>query len=218
MKNVIITGASGMVGGIVLNHCLHSSEIRKVTSLVRRPSEFKHEKLSEVTVSDFKNYNDKEELFTNIDIAYFCIGVYTGSVPDNQFKEITFDYTQAFADALHKQSPNATICFLSGAGADPKEKSKMSFARYKGMAENYLLSKKFGTTYIFRPSYIYPVAKRKEPNFTYRISRGLYPILKLLGNNFSIKSTELGEAMFKAGIWGTEMTVLENKDILKIVK
>ena len=68
--------------------------------------------------------------------------------------------------------------------------------------------------YTFRPAYIYPVKKRNEPNLMYRIFRRLYPLIKLLGNGSSIKSTELGEAMFKVGLHGANKEILENNDII----
>jgi len=68
--------------------------------------------------------------------------------------------------------------FLSGQGADRDEKSKISFARYKGIAENYLFNKAFQQLYIFRPAYIYPVQKRKEPNLFYSSLRLIYPVVK----------------------------------------
>jgi len=217
MKNVIITGASGMVGNIILQHCLKSDEINKIISIVRRKSENTHPKLEEIIHKDFSNYDGLEDKFENIDIAFFCIGVYSGAVSDEKFKEITVDYTKVFADKLKEFSPNVCFCFLSGSGADQKEKSKVAFAKYKGMAENYLQSKNFGSFHSFRPGYIYPVEKRVEPNLMYRVSRSLYPVLKIMGKNFSIKSTELGEAMFKTGIKGTDKVILENKDILEII-
>ena len=36
MKNAIIAEASGMIGNLVLEHCLSSPEIAQVTSLVRK--------------------------------------------------------------------------------------------------------------------------------------------------------------------------------------
>lgn len=114
MKEIIITGASGMVGGIVLRECLDSPEIGKVVSLVRRASGISHAKLAEIMVDDFCDYSTHEEHFKGIDIAYFCIGVYTGAVPRDEFRKITVDYTKAFADTLKKNSPQASFCFLSG--------------------------------------------------------------------------------------------------------
>ncbi|MCT4601749.1 MAG: NAD(P)H-binding protein [Marinifilum sp.] len=217
MKKVLITGATGMTGGIVLKYCLQSSEIEKVTIFVRRPTSLKHTKLNEVIISDFIDYSAHLQEFQNVDAVYFCIGVYTGAVPDEKFKEITVDYTKAFVDALRKSSPNANFCFLSGAGADLTEKSRMSFAKYKGMAENYLFASLLNV-YSFRPGYIYPVEKRKEPNFSYKLSRTLYPLIKLFGKNASIKSNHLALGMFKAGLRGAPKEILENRDILKFIE
>ncbi len=217
MKNVIITGATGMVGSIVLQHCLKSEQIGKVISIARRKTNIEDKKLTEVIHEDFLNYEQVKDQFKDIDIAYFCIGVYTGAVPDSDFKEITVDYTKTFVDALKSESPQARVCFLSGTGADRTEKSRTSFARYKGMAENYMDNSGI-EFYSFRPAYIFPVTKRKEPNLIYTISRRLYPIIKLFGKNASIKSTELAEAMFQVGLTGTERSFLENDDILKLLK
>ncbi|MEO5644003.1 MAG: hypothetical protein ABIQ40_20495 [Bacteroidia bacterium] len=48
MKNVIITGSNGMIGGIILQNCLDRSDVAKVTSIVRRKSGISHPKLVEV--------------------------------------------------------------------------------------------------------------------------------------------------------------------------
>lgn len=211
---VIIAGSTGMVGQLVLTNCLNSDKITEVISLVRKPTGQKHDKLTEVLISDFGDYSQYENLFKDISVAFFCLGVYTGQVADNFFKQITVDYAVEFAKTLEKNSPQTTICLLSGAGADRTEKSKTSFARYKGMAENQIakLNLKF---YSFRPAYIFPVETRKEPNFMYRITRILYPLLKAFGKKFSVKSTELANAMFNVGLNGADKQILENQDILK---
>ena len=206
-----------MIGNIILDHCLSSSKINKVTSLVRKKSNNTPPKLKEVIIEDFTDYTNHRDLFQNIDSAFFCIGVYTGSVSDKLFKEITVDYAVSFAKVLKENSPNAKLCLLSGAGADRTEKSKTSFALYKGMAENQIdiLGVEF---YAFRPGYIYPVEPRKEPNLMYSIMRNLYPILRLLGSNFSIKSTELAKAMYEIGIKGTDKRIFENNDLIRYLK
>ncbi len=151
MKNVVIVGASGMVGNILLKYCLDSNEIGKVTSIGRRKLGIDHPKLKQIVHKDFLNLSGIHPEFQNQDIAYFCIGVYTGAVTDEKFKEITVDYVKSIADVLKQNSPDVNFCLLSGAGADQTEKSKTSFARYKGMAENYLMSQNFGNLHLFRP-------------------------------------------------------------------
>lgn len=211
---VIVTGGSGMVGKLVLNNCLNSDKITEVRSLVRKPTGQKHNKLTEIVIENFEDYSVQEALFEDISSAFFCLGVYTGQVSDDLFKKITVNYAVEFAKTLEKNSPQATLCLLSGEGADRTEKSKTSFALYKGMAENQIAQLNL-KLYSFRPAYIYPVDARKEPNVGYKIMRALYPLVKLLGEKYSIKSKELANAMFNVGMNGADKQILENLDILK---
>ena len=211
----LITGSSGMVGSLVLNACLASHNITEVISFVRKASNKKHPKLNEIIVNNFEDYTEYSHHFHNITAAFFCIGVYTGQVADNIFKRITVNYATSFGKTLSENSPKARLCLLSGAGADPTEKSRTSFARYKGMAENQLkqLDLEF---YSLRPAYIYPSIPREEPNMMYRVSKWLYPLIKCLGNKYSITSQQLAYAMFKIGTEGTQKSILENDDLLAI--
>ena len=205
-----------MIGGLILKQALQSDEVAQVISISRKSSHIQHPKLKEVLHDHFLDYTAIKEYFQNIDSAFFCIGAYTNSVPQSQLKEITVDYALAFADTSKENSPHATLVFLSGMGADRREKSSILFARYKGMAENYLLSKNFEQLYIFRPGYIYPTTPRIEPNITYKIYRFLYPIFNVFVPKFSVTSEHLSTVMFVIGIKGTDKNTLENKDILNI--
>ncbi len=216
MKKVLLSGASGMIGSLVLKSALSSSEIDKVISIVRKPTGIKHEKLQEFVVTDFEQYTELETELQNVSIVYFCIGVYTGQVPDETFKKITVDYPVALAKKMKQENADSTFCLLSGAGADTSEKSRMSFARYKGMAENQLSAMGLADFYTFRPAYIYPVTPRIEPNLSYRIFRFLYPLLRLLGKNTSIESTVLAKVIFEVGLNGYHKNVLENRDLLDV--
>lgn len=215
---VIIAGSTGMVGSLVLSHCLTDQSITEVVSLVRRKNTNPpHKKLTEVLITDFGDYSSQQSLFSGLTAAYFCIGVYTGQVSNDQFKVITLDYAVAFAQAVANESPQANVCLLSGAGADRTEKSRTAFAKFKGMAENRISAMEV-SFYSFRPGYIYPVTPRDEPNLMYRISRALYPVIKLFGDNASIKSTELAQAIYSVGLRGANQEILENLDILKELK
>ena len=74
---------------------------------------------------------------------------------------------------------------------------------------------------IFRPAYIYPVEPRKEPNFSYRLLRGIYPVFRVLFPNLVIRADVLARAMVEAAIRVTEEErgglVLENRDIRSMV-
>ena len=217
-KKVVITGITGMVGSIVLQICLHSEKISEVVALVRKKSGIKNEKLQEVVVNDFLNYEDHVDHFKNVDIVFYCLGVYTGAVSPKIFREITVDYPLALAARIVQHSPQAKFCLLSGQGADRSEQSKIMFARDKGAAENGLAAMGFKSFFTFRPGYIYPTISRKEPNLFYEISRIAYPLIKLLGKNLSVTSEQLAKAMFAVGVEGYSKEIIENKEIRMLVK
>ncbi len=215
-KRVIITGATGMVGGCALRICLENPDVSPVTVIGRRRTGINDDRLREVVIDDFSDYSALEDTLENQDAALYCLGAYTGAVPDDLFRQITVDYTLAFARALHKANPQAAFCFLSGQGADQTEQSRVAFARYKGAAETALLDMGFPRMHIFRPGYIYPVTPRKEPNLVYTITRFLYPLLRRIYPNIGIRSEDLAAAMVHTGLYGTaenKNPILENKDI-----
>lgn len=217
-KKVLITGSTGMIGGILLKLCLNSEEINEILALVRKPTAISHPKYNEIIVDDFLNYEKQAHLFVDIDIVFYCLGVYTGAVPTDEFRRINVDYPFNLAKAINVKSPNAVFCLLSGQGADRSEKSTMQFARDKGAIENALAALNFKAFYTFRPGYIYPTKKRREPNFFYILSRYAYPILKLLGNNLSITDQQLANTMFEVGLNGYPTEILENKDMRRFIE
>jgi uncharacterized protein YbjT (DUF2867 family) len=91
----------------------------------------------------------------------------------------------------------------------------MAFARYKGEAEKALLAARFPRVYIFRPAYIYPVEPRKEPNFSYRLLRSVYPVFRVLFPNQVIRADDLARAMVNVvlGSDSRPSVIFENKDI-----
>src|ERR1700756_4898461 len=218
--SLVLVGASGMVGGYALRYSLDNPAIGVVTVIGRKKLGISNPKLKEVLHQDFTDCSALAEPLTGQDAAIFCLGVYTGAVPDPEFRKITVDYTIEFARILRASSPGADFSFLSGMGADQTGRSRVPFARYKGEAEKALLAEGFPRLYIFRPAYIYPVERRKEPNFSYRLLRSVYPVFQLLFPNQVIRADDLAKAMVDTAISTrakTEQVILENRDIRTMV-
>src|ERR1700719_3716182 len=185
---IVIVGATGMVGGYALRSPLGHPAVASVTAIGRRKLGISHPKLKEVLHRDFADCSALAEPLSGQDAAVYCIGAYTGAVPDAVLRKITVDYTIEFARVLRGRSPDAAFSFLSGNGADPTGRSRLAFARYKGEAEKALLAAGFPRVYLFRPAYIYPVQPRREPNFGYWLTRGVYPVFRLLFPNQVVRA------------------------------
>jgi uncharacterized protein YbjT (DUF2867 family) len=218
---IVVVGATGLVGGYAVRYALEQPAVGTVTTIGRKKLGISHPKLREVLHRDFTDCSPLAQALSGQDAAVFCLGAYTGAVPDAEFRTITVDYTREFARVLRSSSPEASFSFLSGNGADPTGKSRMAFARYKGEAEKALLAAGFPHVYIFRPAYIYPVEPRKEPNFGYRFLRAIYPAFRVLFPNQVIRADDLARAMVDVAIRGAgehRSPVFENRDIRAIVE
>jgi uncharacterized protein YbjT (DUF2867 family) len=218
-KRLIIVGATGMVGGYALRYALDSSAVRSVTSIGRKRVGISHPKLTEVLHRDFGDCSALAETLSGQDAAVFCLGTYTGAVSEAELRTVTVDYAIEFARVLRLSSPGAAFSFLSGSGADPTGRSRIPFARYKGEAESALLAAGFPRVYLFRPAYIYPVEPRKEPNFSYRLLRAIYPAFRVIFPNQVIPADDLARVMVDVAVRGTAEhrgPVFENRDIRAI--
>ncbi len=220
-KRIVIVGATGMVGGYSLRYALNHPAVASATVIGRRTLGISHPKLKEFLHRDFADCSALAEPLSGQDAAVFCLGAYTGAVPDAELRKITVDYAIEFARVLRNSSPDAAFSFLSGSGADPTGRSRMAFARYKGEAEKALLAAEFLRVFIFRPAYIYPVEPRKEPNLSYRLLRVIYPAFRVLFPNQVIRADHLARAMVDVAIRETGERgglVMENRDIRAMVE
>jgi uncharacterized protein YbjT (DUF2867 family) len=218
-KRLVIIGATGMVGGYALRWALDQPVVGTVTTIGRRKLGISHSKLRQVLHPDFADCSALATALSDQDAVVFCLGAYTGAVSDEELHKVTVDYPIEFARVLRASSPQARFSFLSGNGADQSGRSRMAFARYKGEAEKALLAAGFPGLYIFRPAYIYPVQPRQEPNFSYRLLRGIYPVFRLLLPNWVIRADDLARAMVEVVVEETRASaaVLENRDIRALV-
>ncbi len=210
-----------MVGGYALPYALNHTAIGSVISIGRRKLGISHPKLKQVVHQDFADCSALAEALSGQDAAVFCLGAYTGAVSDAELRTITVECTVEFARVLRGSSPDAAFSFLSGNGADPTGRSRIPFARYKGQSETALLAAGFSRVYLFRPAYIYPVEPRKEPNFSYRLMRAIYPAFRVLFPNQVIRADDLARAMVEVAICGAgerRSPVFENRDIRAMVE
>jgi uncharacterized protein YbjT (DUF2867 family) len=215
-RRIVITGASGMVGGYALRCAIEDPDVGAVTTIGRRKLGISHPKLTEVLHPSFADCSALADALKGQDASVFCLGAYTGAVTDAELRAVTVDYAIEFARVLHRSSPGAAFSFLSGNGADPSGRSRFPFARYKGEAERALLAMGFPHVYLFRPAYIYPVEPRKEPTWSYRLLRVVYPVFRVLFPDQVIRADDLARVMVDAAVRGIPDRagpVFENHDI-----
>lgn len=217
--NVVIFGATGMVGQGALRECLLDAEVKRVASVGRRAIAQQHPKLTEVVLA---NLYDADAIVkalsgTDWDACFFCLGVASAGMSEADYSRVTHDLTIAVASHFAKEYPSMTFIYVSGMGTDSSERGRTMWARVKGRTENELLRMPFKAAYMFRPGLIVPMHGIKSRTALYRIFYILTtPILPLLKAGFPklVTTTEkLGRAMLIAARYGVPKHVLETSDI-----
>ncbi|MCG8508315.1 MAG: NAD(P)H-binding protein [Rhodospirillales bacterium] len=207
--NVLITGATGMVGSEVLTRCLAEDKITHVLAVGRRKCGVTDAKLSEVEHDDFLDYALLENRLAHIDACFFCIGVYQNSVSKDEFWRVTVDYPKALIEAFERASNKVRFCLFSAQGASSSEKSPIRFAKAKGRAENILLASGLTEKYVFRPGFIRS-GPAKRGAIAYE--KWFVPAYKLFPR-IGIDAPDLARVMVDVGINGHAQTIFENRDL-----
>jgi uncharacterized protein YbjT (DUF2867 family) len=217
--NVILFGATGMVGQGVLRECLLDPGVHQILSIVRTPSGQQHPKLRELVHTNFFDYSAIEPQLTGYDACLFSLGVSSAGMDEAKFTRLTYDLTLAAAATLARLNPNMAFLYISGAGTDSTERGRIMWARVKGKTENALLQLPFRAAYMFRPGFIQPLHGIRSKTKLYQaLYTALTPLLPLLKSAFprSITTTEeLGRAMLNVARNGYPKPILETADIIR---
>jgi uncharacterized protein YbjT (DUF2867 family) len=114
--NVILFGATGMVGQGVLRECLLDPDVQRVETVGRTATSAQHAKLREVVRQDIWHYAPIEDDLSGFDACFFCLGVSSAGMTEADYERVTFGITMAAAEILSRLNPNMTFIYVSGAG------------------------------------------------------------------------------------------------------
>jgi uncharacterized protein YbjT (DUF2867 family) len=217
--NVLLFGATGMVGQGVLRECLLSADVQTVLSIVRKPTGQHHAKLRELTQPDFFDFSGIESDLAGLDACFFCLGVSSAGMTGQAYRRITYDVTLGAARILAGLNPSMTFIYVSGMGTDSSGRGRTMWARVKGETENALLRLPF-QTYMFRPGFIVPLhgirSKTRSYRVFYKLLGPLLPLLRAALPKYVTTTEELGQAMLKVATQGAPKRILESSDIARL--
>jgi len=217
---VILFGATGMVGQGVLRECLLDPRVERVLSVGRSTTGRTDAKLQELALKNLFDYSSVEHQLAGHDACFFCLGITSAGMSEEDYRRITHDLTLAAATVLARLNPGMTFIYVSGQGTDSTEQGRAMWARVKGATENALLKLPFKAAYMFRPGIIRPLHGVRSKTALYQaFYTVLGPLLGLVAWAFpdSLTTTEqVGKAMLHAARDGAPKTYLENPDINRL--
>jgi uncharacterized protein YbjT (DUF2867 family) len=218
--NVLILGATGMVGQGALRECLLDAAVSRVVTLGRTPTAQSHPKLRDIVHSDLLHLGPIEDQLRDLDACFYCLGASAAGLSEAEYARINYDITLAVAATLARLDPDMTFVYVSGAGTDSTERGRTMWARVKGRTENALVRLPFRAAYMLRPGLIIPMHGIRSSTRIYRIFYTLLgPVLPLLKTIFprSVITTEqLGRGMLRLARSGYSKQVLEMADLASL--
>jgi uncharacterized protein YbjT (DUF2867 family) len=218
--NVLIFGATGMVGQGVLWECLSAPDVERIVTIGRTATGIVNPKLREIVLRDMSNYADLDGELTGFDACFFCLGVSSSGMNEADYQRVTYDLTLAAAGTLCHLNTDMAFIYVSGAGTDSSEMGRVMWARIKGKTENALLHLPFHA-YMFRPGLIQPmdgiVSKTRLYRAIYMLMKPLLSTLRWALPNLVLTTRDIGQAMLAVARFGYRSRILEAKDIRALV-
>jgi uncharacterized protein YbjT (DUF2867 family) len=215
--NVLLFGATGMLGQGVLRECLVDPGVILVQTVGRTATGMQHGKLRELVHNDLWHYESLGVQLSGFDACFFCLGVTSTGMTEENYQRVTYGITMAAAEMLSRLNPLMTFIYVSGTGTDSSERGRIMWARVKGKTENALLRLAFKAAYMFRPGIIEPLhgAKSKTPlyNVFYTLGKPLLPLIRLAFPDQILTTEQVGRAMLAVVRHGFPRQILETKDI-----
>ncbi len=153
-----LVGATGLIGGYLMEELINDSYFDSVRILIRRPLEISHPKLEKKIV----DFNDSDSLLvalSNSDIVFCSIGTTQKKVNGDlsAYRKIDFDIAVNVA-RFCKMTDCEKFILVSSVGAD--QKSKNFYLKLKGEIENAVKKIGLKTVHVMRPSVL--MGDRKE--------------------------------------------------------
>ena len=152
--SVVVLGATGNVGGRIVQLLIKNPLCKKLVVITRRKTDvFAAPKVFNVVVNMDRIEEEVAPYAQGVDVALAAFGVGKGSanMPEEEVRKIEIAYPEAFCRAA--KAGGARVCgVMTAAGADPE--SGMKYAKIIGEKEKAVESVKFDFLGIYRPGVI----------------------------------------------------------------
>src|SRR6266446_4988774 len=157
--NILLFGATGMVGDGVLRWLIASARVDRVVAVSRKALSVQHAKLQTVIESEMFRLQNLDAL-QGLDACFFCLGASSVGMSPEAYRRLTYDLTLAVARQLLPGNPRMVFEYISGEGTDANSRQKWARqSRYRDLTAQY------GIPRCLRPaSRLHPAdARRHQP-------------------------------------------------------
>jgi len=154
-KSALLAGATGLVGGALLQQLTASPHYQTIDLLLRRPMGGQPAQVTEHIV----DFNHVQDLDIKVDQVFCALGSTMKKAGSKEkFKLVDYHYILNLGRLAKKH--NAPFFLVSSLGADPE--SSNFYLKVKGETERDLQELGLESLYIFRPSLMHEGRKEKR--------------------------------------------------------
>ena len=173
-KKAIVAGATGLIGGHLLDVLLATDTYDEVVILVRKKLDITHPKLTQL-VLDFDQIENHSSSITG-DAVFSCLGTTKNKTPDrNTYYRIDHDYPLLLAK-MSKANGVKQFHLVSSIGANPD--SGTFYIKLKGETERDIRALNFYSSFMYEPSML--TGREYETRYGEVFFEGLFKIVNHL--------------------------------------
>ncbi len=171
---VILVGASGLIGSNLLSLLIESDEISQILLLVRKPLKVSNQKVQELIV----NFDELEKFRSEImgDIIYSCLGTTKAANPDtDQYRKIDLEYPLKLAEIGVK---NGISQFHLVSSLCANHTASNSYLKLKGELEKELKQASILSLHIYQPTLL--TGNRRESRTLEKLATSAFKLIDQL--------------------------------------
>ena len=174
-KQVVLFGATGLIGGYVLKFLLNDSCFDKVIVVSRKPISVTHKKIVFRRIN-FSNLKEIEDCVKDSSVVFSTIGTTQYKVRGDKkaYREIDFDITCNIGRACKARNIEKYL-FISSSGANSS--SSNFYLKLKGEIEDVASSLNLKSLIILQPSLL--LGKRNDFRFGEKVAQILIPLFSV---------------------------------------
>jgi uncharacterized protein YbjT (DUF2867 family) len=220
-QTVALLGATGLVGGHILQNLLKDPLYSTIRVISRRSVNIPDSKIDERIIA-FDDAKALEEAIAGCETVFVAVGTTNARVEGDKdaYKKVDFDIPVNAAKAAAKYGVYGFV-LVSAIGADPNNNNNF-YLKLKGVTEEAVCKEQIPQILVFRPSLL--IGERKERRFGERIAQAVMPLVPWMlpaskKKYKEIKAEDLAFAMVTASQKLPKgIHFLEYADIMKQVR
>ena len=214
-KTALLLGATGETGQQLIKQLVRSSQYSRIVSIGRReveiPDDIPHQKVEQVIV-DFDNLEQYSTKFSEIDVAFCCLGTTRAKAGADGFVRVDHDYVLKAAQILRdSHCPEFHLLTSKGSNAN----SWFLYPSTKGKVENAVIELDFPRLAIYRPGLL--LCDRKEKRL---MESAFQSVARMMDKSFwwSVETSMVAKAMIATSLKkeSGKVEILEHNRIVEL--